>query len=280
MSETTFKRLMGAFCPVSGSPVRIVPAKRWRVTLEASHGSSVSDEAPPQRTGYVSHCCWPCSCDAQDFLKLDTKTVQTMDGPQEYWFTVMGNPCLGPRGDAVLSDVFISPFNGQPYTLSQSAREVRCADDGSLIGATLSDGGFPIIGMIQESVESTLDDVTPLSAPIPGRQQLDSTLGFGYSDARDLQPMCEQRAATGYASGMGEIFRQVASVVEVAFDSNRADCPGDVTGDLLVNVSDLLAILGAYGNEGEAAQGYDVVEDSIIDVNDLLTLLGEFGRTC
>ena len=71
-----------------------------------------------------------------------------------------------------------------------------------------------------------------------------------------------------------------ASVVEVAFDSNRADCPGDVTGDLLVNVSDLLAILGAYGNEGEAAQGYDVVEDSIIDVNDLLTLLGEFGRTC
>ena len=280
MPASVFQDLMGSFCPVSGSPVRIVPSKRFRVTLEASHGAAVSDDSPPQRTGYVSHCCWPCTCDAQDFLKVDTKTVDTADGPREYWVTVMGNPCLGPRGDAIFSDVFVSPFDGSTYTLSSAAREVRCAEDGSLIGATLSDAGYPIIGMMHESTEASQTDIAPLVNPVPGRLQMDGTLGVAYSDARDMQPMCDQRAATGYASGMGEIFRQVASVVQVAFDSNREYCLGDVTGDLEVNVSDLLAVLGAFGKQGDEAMGFDVVENAIVDVSDLLALLGEFGNTC
>ena len=50
--------------------------------------------------------------------------------------------------------------------------------------------------------------------------------------------------------------------------------------DMLVDVSDLLAILGAFGNIGDQAQGFDVVEDSVIDVNDLLALLGAYGGDC
>ena len=157
---------------------------------------------------------------------------------------------------------------------------MRCADDGSLIGASLSDGGYPIIGIMQDSVESAIDDVTPMTTPVPGQLRLDHELSFAYSDARDLQPMCDQRAASGYASGMGEIFRQVASVVPVAFDSNREYCLGDVTGDMVVDVSDLLSILSAFGSSGDQAQGYDVVEDAVIDVNDLLALLGAFGNEC
>lgn len=47
-----------------------------------------------------------------------------------------------------------------------------------------------------------------------------------------------------------------------------------------VDVSDLLAMLGAFGNVGDQAQGFDVVEDSVIDVNDLLALLGAYGGDC
>merc|ERR1712220_34326 len=114
--------------------------------------------------------------------------------------------------------------------------------------------------------EASQTDIVPLVNPVPGRLQVDSTLGVAYSDARDMQPMCDQRAATGYASGMGEIFRQVA------IDSNREYCLGDVTGDLEVNVSDLLAVLGAFGKEGDEAMGFDVVENAIVDVSDLLAL--------
>merc|ERR1719486_1151358 len=215
---------MGSFCPVSGSPVRIVPSKRFRVTLEASHGAAVSDDSPPQRTGYVSHCCWPCTCDAQDFLKVDTKTVDTADGPREYWVTVMGNPCGTERGDAVLSDVFVSPFDGSNYTLSDVAREVRCAEDGSLIGATLSDAGFPIIGMLHDSIETTAGLTEPIPDATPGRFTTSQQLGT-YNDAREWHPLCIERAEGGYASGMGEIFRQVASVSPV-LNISRASVAG------------------------------------------------------
>merc|ERR1712182_55115 len=93
------------------------------------------------------------------------------------WVTVMGNPCGTERGDAILSDVFVSPFDGSNYTLSDVAREVRCAEDGSLIGATLSDAGFPIIGMLHDSIEATADLTEPIPDATPGRLTTLNSLG-------------------------------------------------------------------------------------------------------
>jgi hypothetical protein len=206
MTPATVIELFRSFCPVSGSPVRSTNTP-YRITLEASHGTA-------QRTGFLHHCCWPCNCDTADFLKLDTKTVETSDGPRQYWFTVIGNPCGTARGTSFLTDEFVSPFDGQTYTLNDVAREVRCGDDGELLGATLSDNGYPIIGMIHDSVEATPQLLTPLADATPGR--ISSSAEFGsFQDHRDMQPICQQRADTGYASGMGEIFRQVAAVAPV-----------------------------------------------------------------
>ena len=53
--------------------------------------------------------------------------------------------------------------------------------------------------------------------------------------------------------------------------------PGDLTGDDLVNVSDLLIMLGAWGecvdmNDCPA----DLNGDDVVDVSDLLTLLANW----
>lgn len=202
MTPATVMELFQSFCPISGSPVRSTSTP-YRVSLDTRYGTT--------RTGFLHHCCWPCVCDTVDFLKLDTKTIQTSEGPRQYWFTVIGNPCATSRGDAFLEDEFVSPFDGRSYTLSGVAAEVRCGDDGGLLGATLSDSGLPIIGMIHDSVEATPVLIAPLTDATPGRISEDAEYG-SYNDFRDMQPVCQERAENGYASGMGEIFRQVAGV--------------------------------------------------------------------
>ena len=61
-------------------------------------------------------------------------------------------------------------------------------------------------------------------------------------------------------------------------DGSQVDCVGDVTGDLLVDVNDLLGLLGVFGQTGDLAA--DITNDLVVDVNDLLALLGEFGNSC
>lgn len=52
------------------------------------------------------------------------------------------------------------------------------------------------------------------------------------------------------------------------------DCVGDVTGDGVTDVSDLLALLAGFGGSDPAL---DLVVDGVIDVNDMLVLLGDFS---
>lgn len=56
----------------------------------------------------------------------------------------------------------------------------------------------------------------------------------------------------------------------------RSDCL-DLTGDLRVDVGDLLALLAAFGSVGAPE---DVDGDGTVTVNDLLELLGHFGQSC
>ena len=54
-------------------------------------------------------------------------------------------------------------------------------------------------------------------------------------------------------------------------------CDGDVTGDLLVDVLDLLEVIGNYGATGSAG---DANVDGIVDVLDLLEVIGNYGSSC
>ena len=165
----------------------------------------------------ADYCCWPCVCDTQDFIRVDTRNVTLAGGEtRRYHFAVVGNPC----DDASrLHAPFVQPFYGRgETTLAREAPEVRCDADGRLIGATLSDHGLPIIAMFFDATEHAAGGGEQLGAvqasgraPQPGR--ISSTeAGVKYQDEFEYGPMCAQRAAQGYNSGMGEIFRKVASI--------------------------------------------------------------------
>jgi len=213
MSQAVLETMFSGFCAVSGSPVRPSDYTRYRLTLPTVAGGL--------RTGYMYYCCWPCVCDTQDFIRVDTRTVSTSEGPRQYHFAVIGNPCQHPEK---LNDRFFQPFDQRETTIAREAREVRCIE-GTLEGATLSDGGHPIIGLFFDAADVEADGVasgasTSLVSPTPGRV---STGGSGevFHDEREFAASCSQRAAAGYNSGMGEIFRRVGSIAPI-------DCPSNV----------------------------------------------------
>merc|ERR1712232_584187 len=86
MTDATFRTMFASFCAVSGSPVAVSPHKRWKMTLPMVTGG--------ETTGMMYFCCSPCVCDTWDFISVDTKTITTKDGPKQYHFTVLGNPCF------------------------------------------------------------------------------------------------------------------------------------------------------------------------------------------
>ena len=49
-------------------------------------------------------------------------------------------------------------------------------------------------------------------------------------------------------------------------------CPADITGDGVVNVSDVLRVIGGWGTPD-----WDITGDGTTNVSDLLALIGAFG---
>ena len=65
-------------------------------------------------------------------------------------------------------------------------------------------------------------------------------------------------------------------VVASLFGGVATQCTTDGNGDGVVDVTDLLGLLGQYGGAGS----YDSNGNGAVDVSDLLALLGEYGRSC
>ena len=191
--------LFSGFCAVSGSPVYPSDYKRYRLRLK--HAVTGVDEV-----GFMYYCCWPCVCDTWDFIKVDTLTVHTADGPKAYRFAVIGDPC---RNEEQLDVPFIQPFDGRTTTLRRDAPEVRCAD-GRLIGATRTDHGFVAISMF---FDAPIDEEEDRGVWQPGR--ITRSGGHVFQDDVEYSDMCADRASNGYNSGMGEIFRRVAAITPV-----------------------------------------------------------------
>ena len=61
-------------------------------------------------------------------------------------------------------------------------------------------------------------------------------------------------------------------------DNSGTDCPGDSTGDNVVNVNDLLAVINVWGNCPDCVE--DVTGDGVINVDDVLLILSNFGQEC
>jgi len=184
--DMTHERLVymfSGFCAVSGSPVTPQDRTRYRLNLDKVGGG--------KHRGFMYYCCWPCVCDTQDFIRVDTKNITLQGGEvRQYHFAVLGNPCDHPEE---MSRPFVQPFYGRgETTILREAPMVRCDQNGKLEGAHLSDGGYTIMSMF-------FDEDTSLKSMDEGM--------FGQ--------MCKERADAGYNSGMGEIFRKVAEITPV-----------------------------------------------------------------
>merc|ERR1712146_801608 len=203
MTPQQLEFMFSGFCAVPGSPVTPSDYNRYRLTLNHVNGDVYS--------GFMHYCCWPCVCDTQDFIKVDTKTIETGEGSKEYHFAVIGNPC---DHQEKLTEPFEQPFRfGGTTTLQREAAELRCSEDGTLLGATMSDHGFVIISMFfdAELVDESKGLVTTAdSVNQPGR--ISTRNGVSFQDEHEYDSMCTDRAANGYNSGMGEIFRKAAGV--------------------------------------------------------------------
>lgn len=58
-------------------------------------------------------------------------------------------------------------------------------------------------------------------------------------------------------------------------------CPGDLNGDLLVDITDLSTLLSNFGTpSGATPADGDSDGDTDVDLSDLTTLLSNFGTTC
>jgi hypothetical protein len=198
--------LFSGFCPVSGSPVSPTQYNAYHYTLPLLGGAEAS--------GLMHHCCSPCVCDTHDKIKADTKTLELANGKtQQLVFAVIGDPCTHPEQ---LERPFNDPFSGGSTTLTAHAPEVSCDAAGRLRGATFSDHGAVIIGLLSPAPAGALGP--PPADPTPGRA---ITLGgTTFQDSREFAGTCRERAASGYNSGMGLIFRLVADVNPLASSSS------------------------------------------------------------
>ena len=213
MSKKKLEYMFSGFCAVSGSPVNPSQYNRYGLTL-----NTVDNR---KRFGFLHYCCWPCVCDTQDFIEIDTLNVTTKDGMTEpYYFAVIGNPC---ENKEKLKEPFYQPFDGRQTTLEWEARELRCDENGRLIGATLSDHGFVIISMFFDSVsvnENTdgqgIGEYALSNDKFnqPGRMTKFHN-GLYYQSENEYESMCSERKRNGYNSGMGEIFRKVAAITPI-----------------------------------------------------------------
>ena len=196
--QMTWERLyymFTGFCAVSGSPVRPSDYHRYRMTLPLVTGGDI--------TGFMYYCCWPCVCDTNDFIRVDTLTVTASDGaPRRVHAAVIGDPCRRPEA---LREPFVQPFYGRgETTLEREAAEVRCNAAGELIGATLSDNGHVVIQLFPLAEGDGVGDKLALPGAEPGvvsqpgriRQDAASGLRFQVGQPHDAHARTRARALT------------------------------------------------------------------------------------
>lgn len=183
LKHEDIEKLFSWFCPVSGSPLDVPsPQSTFRTSLARIGGGTV--------TGFTHHCCWPCSCDMKDLIKVDVKMITDATGAtRSYNFTVIGDPCVASPERCTKA--------GQTGCLPFEAPAVVCSGN-KLQKAIRSDGGHIIIGVLQSSGQ--------------GLHQGDYIDFETERDAQgtSLKESCQRRKEAGFDSGMGAIFQQVA----------------------------------------------------------------------
>ena len=128
-----------------------------------------------------------------------------------------------------------------------------------------------------------IDDISTPGAPVTFLGGMWNNVGpFPVSlpftiDTNGLQPGTIVRSVTILTSDEdlpGEGTESLHLTLNITVREPVSSCDGDVTGDGVTDISDLLAMLDGYGGTDPLL---DLNQDGVVDINDMLALLGDYG---
>ena len=101
--------------------------------------------------------------------------------------------------------------------------------------------------------------------------RLDGSPAFGSS------PDINDAGEVVFAASVNDGSTDIGTAITVATVADAPDCPGDVTGDNVVDLADLNLVLA---NFGQSTSEGDANDDGVVNLEDLNAVLGAFGTAC
>ena len=160
--------------------------------------------------------------------------------------------------------------------------------DSRIYGYQLAFDGLQI--SITESLLDVADGYTGAPAPAPGGQEVltlsyDGTSIPKHTTYTPLLRVHWVGNANGMVclSGVSEVVNEWLQTTLVDLDDPcqeqvNSACPGDLDGDLVVTVSDILNVLSEFGWAAKCTA--DLNGDGAVNVTDVLLVLSAFGTSC
>jgi len=221
------------------------------------------------------------------------------------WLTVMFNTPVtddphNPYGiDLIIfGNAFFSsdepPGNtiASPATITTECGQIEISVDGitwySVTGC--ADGLFPTEGYadVVNPYATTQGNVNAdFTKPLDPSLALSDFDGLVYAAARDLY----RGSGGGLGIDIAEVGLAAISYVRISNPENPSDTtpeidaiadvtprrPGDLTGDGVVNIEDIFALLGAWGSASPDGWHAEMTGDTVIDIEDVFAVLGLWG---
>ncbi len=160
---------------------------------------------------------------------------------------------VGPTGLNALGGL---AYNGTMYAITAGG-----ANPAELYTINLSTGAATLVG-------STGVQMTGLEFGADG-----VLYGLGRNPNNVLYTL---DPATGAVASIGTIADAVFTNAITSDFPSRLPCPADLTGDGVINIADLNAVLGSFNTDA----GGDVDGDGDTDIADLNAVLADFGELC
>ena len=204
--------------------------------------------------GCTSSGFWPSAWDTSTSGSFTgAATIGSAPEGNGVWFIRIGNGWSGSQGAYFSADISI-------YDLCLDVDPPGCTDPASCNynpAATVEDGtcdyvtcyGCTDVGACNYDVAFSIDD---------GSCEFESCAGCTDLEACNYDP---------------------AATIEDGSCVDECPCPGDLDGDGIIAVTDILIFLSDYGCGTSPCIG-DVDGDDLTTVNDLLLLLSEFAEPC
>ena len=278
----------------SGQTITLTPGETQDVTFEFDLDSS--SQSHPENVYYLAWAQTTNTSGPSEVYQAEKHVHNSGDCQIDHFyvgakgdFTTIGEAlAVSGTGDTitVMPGTYYEniDFNGASIVMESMAGAEETIIDGggsgsvvrmysmesaTLRGFTIQNGSSPLGGGVLINGEPIIEDciIKHNTAQIGGGIYNLSNGSAGPSVMNTS--FCNNSTSHIY----GEWVDNSGNIFEDSCDGD-SDCPADITGDAWVNVSDLLAVIDAWGSDDQVA---DINDDGVVDVGDLLEVVGSWG---